>query len=493
MKMNFTTKTLICVMLLLLNVSVVAQVQSDSLNTGFRSPCQSRWTKYSNPTETYSIVRSNDRNHVVYIQEKQQNGFGIHHTFIVKDNQNSEASFSTYFVNSTGPFIFSVEIYDMRLFGDTCYFCGKYITPLFIGDNRIVVGFMGRFVTSEILSGTGSVYYCIVEKTTELSRLAMSKGSNSQLLISAIGNGYRTIVELKNYGALGWKMRRDSINSDDNIVFTDIMTIRDSLTLLAQYDCANDNLPSTNGYDNNHQKFLLDRFDLRGCYYTCSPSLSSCMAEYVMGSGENYYFHYARAPMRLFHINDSYNEFGVAFGVEEADGSDGGIRLFTFQHAWKYYNSLYYQTGQNAEIREIGNKYMTQVLFALSRDNVHPNGLITIPILGGGSNDVFWLANNTYTFNSLTQKLLGSHIDVSGHDGSFNFHLFDQGLYSLSLPTCFAKTDHQYVVIPEHRAEEYCVKWIFTDEKNMEWRTIDIEKIQLSSEIICEECNLEQE
>ena len=80
------------------------------------------------------------------------------------------------------------------------------------------------------------------------------------------------------------------------------------------------------------------------------------------------------------------------------------------------------------------------------------------------------------------------NIIPEGHDGSFNFHLFDQGLYSLSLPTCFAKTDHQYVVIPEHRAEEHCMKWEFTKEEDIEWRTADIEIIQLSSDIICEEC-----
>ena len=62
----------------------------------------------------------------------------------------------------------------------------------------------------------------------------------------------------------------EDIYTADNIVFSDIMTMRDSLTLLAQYACINNNPPFSNDYDYSHQIFLLDRFSLRGCHATHS-------------------------------------------------------------------------------------------------------------------------------------------------------------------------------------------------------------------------------
>lgn len=494
------SKVSIILVLVLLNVSAFAQPGADSANIGYRSSCQSVWTKYNNLTEKNSIVRSNNLYRVVYVLEKETGYVTNRHTFIVKRvDLSSEVAFSTFFYTPLSPNVAggSVVITDMRLYGDTCYFCGKvkYLLNEYIGGEFVpkTNGLLGWFSIPGMLNGSGSVYFHEFDTVTQLARLAISKPDASTLLVSAIGtqrpNLFPCIVEVKkinNVWENNWHI--DCVNNESGMFFSDIMTLRDSITLLAQYDCANDNLPGTNGYDNNHQVFLLDRYDLGGCYNMYHSVWSSTMVRYTMNPSEDYYFHYDKAPMRLFHINDLNNEFGVAFGVEKADGNSGGIRLFAFQNAWQYYSSLYYQTGLHAEIKEIGNKFKTDSLYVLTTDNTHTNGLIAALSLGVPY-DVTWLTDNSYTYNSLTQKFAGDHVDVSGHDGSYGFRLFDQDVLNLSLNSCFYKEIREYEVLPEHLGVRYDVKWEFGVIKKTGWITAEISHPQITTTTECKECD----
>lgn len=65
MKFVVRCQLLFFAFLIQFNLSVIAQVESDSSNMVFRSSCQSIWTKYNNLSENYSIVRSNEEDHVI--------------------------------------------------------------------------------------------------------------------------------------------------------------------------------------------------------------------------------------------------------------------------------------------------------------------------------------------------------------------------------------------------------------------------------------------
>ncbi len=482
-------------LLLLSCIPIAAQDENDSLDRVIQSYCQSEWTKYNNLTGVHSIVRSNASNHVVYVQEKEKVHGMNRHTFIVRGYTMSPwVAFSTVFndpcdLDCIGP---SVEIYDMRLFEGSCYFCGKITQPCpdFMG-NRFTDGFVGRFSMNAFLDGSGTVYYYKVDEVTQLTRLAITKVAGSVLTINAIGNMEKTrnscIVELTDSGAV-WGIRLDTINNTEKVVFSDIMAMQDSLTLLAQYACENDELPGSNSYDNSHQVFLLDRFDLRGCFYTCGSPGFHHMAFYVMATSENCFFHHDRAPMRLFHINDESDKFGVAFGVEESEENIGGVRLFLFSHAWEYDSCIYYRTDVHAEVKDIGNLFNTNKLFVLSRDNAHTNGLIAIPSLGGAAHNVTWLTNVDYTYNSLTQRIGGNDMDISCHDNFSNFHLFDQDIQLLPQESCFTKSVHQYEVLPKRHAVLDKMEWGFSKKTTFRWEVAEISMTQLSLDVICSFC-----
>ena len=218
-------------------LTAVGQEQSDSLGRSNSSSCPSTWTKYGNLAEKYSIVRSNIMNHVVYIQERTPLGGNLHTFIIRKYNQSQAMAFSTYFTTLK---IRSIIITDMRLYEDTCYFCGRVNWPE-NSSGPTSQGFVGHFVINEIIGDSGSVHYYFLDSTAYLTRLAISKTNGFPLLISAIGerhpSGMACIVELKNNGATGWTRISDTIKGVNNLVLSDIMTLRDSVTLLAQYAC----------------------------------------------------------------------------------------------------------------------------------------------------------------------------------------------------------------------------------------------------------------
>ena len=466
------------------------KAQGDSTDRDFRLSCPSTWTRYNSLTAENSIVRSNNMNHVAYMQEKETSIGNIRHTFIVRRyGQTYEMAFST---NLSQDKIHKVIVTDMRLFEDTCYFCGR-VKCQPTGSGPDTRGFVGRFVTTGMKDSSWALEYYVVDSTSRLDRLAISRANGYPLLISAIGERYFTgkpcIVELENNGSSVWKIAHDTITNADNLDFSDIMTIRDSITLLAQYACVNDNPPFSNEYDYNHQMFLLDRFSLRGCRATYI-SWPCHMALYYLGIVDGRYFHHDRTPMRLFHINDHNNEFGVAFGVEEENDIHGGVRLFTFHHAWRYDRSIYFRAGINPEIVEIGNMYKSDTLYALSKDDVHPDGVINILSMSA-SNYIYKLRSYQYpfTYNSLTQKFAGSHISISGDDNTLKFQLFDQHVYNPSWPTCFQRNVNEYETFSAGLAEGQYMGWWFSDKKDFKWEKAIVDYIQVEPTVICEECN----
>ena len=349
MKIIFKKKVWI-VFLLVLCVShyAVAQVVDTSQITWDETDplrldtCQSTWTRYSPINESSSLVRGSGYYRVVLIQ----NTVDRSHTFVVtKYSDGTERAVKTYF-NCNGC---EVDITDMRLFQGNCYFCGtiRYHADFRTGDSY-TKGIVGHFSVSLLCSGIDGIYIYVVQETSQLKRLAISRTNISNkktTLVSIIGKqdpgGNDCMVELAyDETASTWKKRIGRVvQPSEGIVFTDLLNTGDSITLLSQYKCANQEFPNGSNYDYRHQIFLLDRFGLEGCSISCNPSYLHYMMHYVMDLNDNCSYHYDEAPMRLFHLDDLNMKFGVAFGVRKTNANLGGIRLFTFHNARQYDSS----------------------------------------------------------------------------------------------------------------------------------------------------------
>jgi hypothetical protein len=480
----------------LVGMTTAAYAQADSVDNagGASRSCQSTWTSYSPLKEESSIVRSNNANHVIHTQSKDVQSGMVLHTFVIKTiTSGTEKAFTTYF-DAPDSTTYFVDVTDMRLFEDTCYFCGtkvySYLHPLGGYDKH---GIVGRFVIPHMLADTGSILFYEVKETLHLTRLAISRALGSKVLVSAIGdvayNGTACMVEMTPISIMQWKLLLDTLETPKHAFFTDIMTMRDSIRLLLQYKCNNNYPYGHNNYDNRHQLFMMDRFGLDGCHASYSSSGVYYMAHYDLIADGNFCFHYNKAPMRLCHLNDLDKQFGVAFGVEEMDGSHGGLRLFPFQHAWKYDSCIYYRTNKIVEIKDVGNLYKTATVILLSKDYAHSNGIVTMPELGTATHGVTRLYTSDYIMNSFTQKFVGSHIDISGRDGSSGLHVFDQDVTSLSLPSCFKITTQEYLRLNGQQAARLVAEWVFWGDDDFIWVKLnDVSKSDVIKTTVCEEC-----
>ena len=487
--------TLMTALAMLMSMASRAYAQEDSAYNVVRDlrACQSTWTGYSVIDEMSSIVRSNSQNHIVHTQRKNVQTGVLTHTFVIKDNTTSpERAFRTYF-NAADSTCWSVDVTDMRLFDDLCYFCGtiKHTYVNYLGE-YVTHGIIGRFEPHQILNGTGTIQCLEVEETAHLTHLAISRASESQLLVSAIGDiswtGTACMVEAVYCGGQEWNLKLDTLETPQGVIFSDIMTVRDSIRLLMQYKCNDDSPFGSNNYDYRHQLFMMDCFGQNGCYASYNTSMLYYLAHYDLALDGNYFFHYNNAPMRLGHLNDLDKQFCVAFGVEETDGVHGGLRFFPFKHQWKYDSCIYYRMGSQTEIREVGNLYRTATVMLLSKDNQHSNGVATLPMLGTATHNVTQLYTSAYAMNSFTQEFVGDYIGISGHNNYKLLQLMDQDITQLVLPSCFDKQAFQYTSLGGQQAARLVAEWKFTDVITHHSKVISYSETDLAKSIVCKKC-----
>lgn len=480
------------VLLLLISTNLYAQGNEDVL-----APCQSHWKKYSNIKEKTSIVRSDQNYRIIHTQHQDYYTGLVTHTFsILRYSSNIENYFSTTF-DATIITPYSVDITDMEIFEDICYFCGTLtrdtVEPSYIIHHQD--GIVGRFSPSAMHAGTGSLEVCTVPQTKQLSRLAISGPSQAIAQINAIGimkgNNTSCMVELRQNASNSWTGILDYLPNTPKIYFSDILSTYNSIILLSQLKCANDHFYGEDDYDLNHQKFLLDRFSLAGCHYDCSPSyVTSYMAHYELNNYEDYVFHYDEAPMALCQLE--YGLFAVAFGVNKNGSYTGGIRFFPFQNIWQYDSSIYYNTGKYAKVTEMTNRNLTFETHILSTDNNNSKGIIANPWPIAPSNMIKVITSPGPVMNSLTNKANTSILEITGHDNPSNLNILEQDADSLHLSSCLTIATKSPIIFPEKRGDQLIVEWHFIN-LNIEWKQPEIvDSGKTEAEIICKKCNQDE-
>ena len=491
---NTTTKLhrwIIAVLLLTLSTNTYAQNNEDVLG-----PCQSYWHQYNNIKEQSSIVRSDQDYRVVHTEHIDNlSGAGIHTFAILRYSSNIETYSKTSFgaIDST---YYYVNISDMEIFEDICYFCGTmthtYIDPAY--NVLAQDGIVGYFSPSSLHNGSGDVFYYRVPNTSQLTKLAISGPGQAIAQVNAIGimNDYKTacMVEIRETNLLEWKATLDYIPSSPKLYFSDILATHDSIILLSQLKCNNDHPHDYGDYDLNHQRFLLDKFSADGCYHDCYPSsVTHYMAHYHLSDNEPFNFHYNKAPMALSNLNHDY--FTLAFGVKKTNSENGGIRFFFFENIWQYIGSLFYYTGKKPQVFEMINRNYTLETYILSKDNSHTKGVITSPLLTGATNTVRFINTPGPSFNSLAQKANTAYLEITGHNTAFDLNLFEQNLDSLHTTSCLSVNTVEPIVFPSKEGALFFVSWEFLyHNKEVEWKKAEIiDKGAAESEIICKYCN----
>lgn len=161
-----------------------------------------------------------------------------------------------------------LTVNDMRIEGDSCYFCGKvtfigpvmydaYNNPVWPESDRGVVGF---FSILDFISGNVTLQYKFYNTTSEFIRLttwSYKYGQSRRLMVAAIGKlnsqPNPCVLELKNTNN-SWTESLGYINSTGE-VFSDILYNSDRLIIASYQKCNGDE--GNYQYEPNHWKFTL--------------------------------------------------------------------------------------------------------------------------------------------------------------------------------------------------------------------------------------------
>ena len=478
--------TLLLVSALFLCLPSVANAQVDDY---VPAPPISVRIQYDTIYEDNSIVRSDNSYRVVHIEHKE-NTTGINlHTFIIKEVPNgNETVFTTRF-NAHDSTQYDVYINDMELHNGECYFCGTLYLPIMdVFNHYISLGLVGHFSPQAMSVSSGVLLFNTVNNTAMLTHLAISRGDTNHVLISAVGEmeGSHTacLAEVAMGPTMMWKAKINHIPSLEKIYFSDILNNFDSITLLAQFRCNNDHTPDFGDYDHNHQVFLLDRFSLAGCSHDITPSATHYMAHYSLDN-QNYKFHHNLTPMLLCNIYET--NFGVAFGVERDEMTEGGIRYFSFSNIWQFDSSIYYKTGRSPQVIDIGSLKYTNRPFFLSWDMQNRNRIVSIPDLSDPNHFVSLLSSTSHRINSLARLRSGNYIDITGHDDNSLFNLYSQDLDMLDHSSCFGKTNRNYSIFKAINKAMLVVDWkTIKFEKDFEWNIAEVTyDIKYTANTVC--------
>ncbi len=478
--------TLLLVSALFLCLPSVANAQVDDY---VPTPPISVRIQYDTIYEDNSIVRSDNSYRVVHIEHKE-NTTGINlHTFIIKEVPNgNETVFTTRF-NAHDSTQYDVYINDMELHNGECYFCGTLYLPIMdVFNHYISLGLVGHFSPQAMSVSSGVLLFNTVNNTAMLTHLAISRGDTNHVLISAVGEmeGSHTacLAEVAMGPTMMWKAKINHIPSLEKIYFSDILNNFDSITLLAQFRCNNDHTPDFGDYDHNHQVFLLDRFSLAGCSHDITPSATHYMAHYSLDN-QNYKFHHNLTPMLLCNIYET--NFGVAFGVERDEMTEGGIRYFSFSNIWQFDSSIYYKTGRSPQVIDIGSLKYTNRPFFLSWDMQNRNRIVSIPDLSDPNHFVSLLSSTSHRINSLARLRSGNYIDITGHDDNRLFNLYSQDLDMLDRSSCFVKTNRNYSIFKAINKAMLVVDWkTIKFEKDFEWNIAEVTyNIKYTANTVC--------
>lgn len=455
--------------------------------------CNSTWSNYPSIKEERSIVRSNDRYMVVHTQYwESQNGM-LKHTFHIKRfNEPAEIFISTYF-NAQDNTEYKIDITDMEIFHDECFFCGtiyyNYTHNFFTNENERH-GFVGHFNPASLMSGSGDIKYADVDFTTSLTRLCITRNSQYDNLISVIGEmDYDHKACLAEIGIAlggGTDAYLSYIDNNPDILFSDILSNEDSVTLLAQYRCSNDITYGNEGYQMAHQIFMLDRFSRYGCHNDILPGVIHYMAHYMIDANEDCNFHYKNAPMALSNLFES--DFAVVYGVKENGSEWGGLRLFPFRHIWKYDSCIYHRTGKQVAVCDVGNLWWRGDLLMLSRDNNHPLGIVSFLSLPDDLGQVTKMTASGQLFNSVSKISNTTDAVISGHNGTFNYNLYEQAFpYSLR-PSCYNIEYCNYSVFPEREGALLLTEWKSIPDLKIDWVKAETQKVEAAPDTVCIKC-----
>lgn len=328
--------------------------------------------QYSSRNGTRVITRASDDNayHVTCGYGSDNRSF-----FIVKNSSATKSFYTSAPINHFVPVInnHGFEIYDMVIYGDTCWFCGSYwyetgeTGQTIFGEVFWVIehkGFVGRFNVSEAINGSGTFYATTIDPSYEITHIA---ASDSTVLV--LGN------QFEGYGQFAVEMGLPSSGTSDvsrvtppyqNEVFMDVTYTGDKYVILSRFS------------DSAPFMYFQYRFGLR---YFKSHHLINIDTMYIYDTWQLLNYEGWFTGMDPIHLSATHVGDGVAISYVEIDrynpSNTNNGHLYNIKINSKGAATLYAflssDTTRYTKIKDVG---FGMPAYGNTSSNYGPDGLI---------------------------------------------------------------------------------------------------------------------
>lgn len=372
-------------------------------------------------------------------------------------------------VDAIGDITYSLN--DMRIMGDTCYFCGHRTInnglPQYDVDGNIVAtatqidGMIGWFSIADMETGSVDVRTSVLSSIESLNRMAVRRGINRpgvdcDIVVSAIGrltNGNRAFVaEVCHYPSSGWQVTVSGSNAgDNNEVFSDIISSSNS-TLIASM------VP-----DDNEGSWVMNLHEsLRGHYYSeyAQPAIPEVLISHDFASvSGGWGWHSLNSEIRMCYSRS--NDVIVAYASQnQADGTEGIIYVDNSTSVPPRLVSSH----SNARVQEIQGLSDSRHLGILLKNSQYNNGcLYHCPLVALTSAVVNVFSNQSIKLQSLSQ--VGNTTYAAAGFNTLDTRISNLWKNpSIRIPSGCLETDHEQII---------SLGWYTTDKVSFDWNVLD--------------------
>lgn len=441
------------------------------------------------------IVRNHNGDNLIVHHLSSSDPY-VHHFAYQREDETALSEISLRLGGLAGDVDTAYSVLDMRVLGDTCYFCGNqmvtYGRPMYDINGNIISeasasnGILGYFSIAEMLEGNPHVNIVVIDKSKRLTRLAVRRQSPSspvsyRVLVAAVGvnqGDTSCVVEARLADDGSWSMMLSTPQSPYHTDrFTDIITTSRSI-LVSGISSAT---PSSAGLNWNvtlHEapaegfgvRFGLTGVDEHPMYYDFSST--DC------GWG----WHADDAEVRMCEIEN--DTFALSFGSVNRNTDASGIVVAQFSR-YDVMSKLHAITSSpHPKVRDMAYSPRHNVLGVLAFNDVYTHGGVFLtPISSPAQAHVF--RGSGMRLWSLAHYTRGTII-AGGHEVmSTRVACLWQDPITLSTPHCAEVDDCEWNSCEAVGAMKDACKWDSSTPANAVWTPYAATSVEVNQSFGC--------
>ena len=242
-----------------------------------------------------------------------------------------------------------LSIYDMQVYGDSCYVCGEALIDQGAQDGSVLeprlysYGFVGRMGMADTVGGAWRVDYMFVYEVERLLQMDVfhpDEGySGFKLLIVATGEmddatKPSCLVEIKERADQGWEYSVMQTKKTGE-VFTDVLARGNDLFVSSHVDCGEDPDDVEHWFHYVHHtwgKGFRDEYLLTGVFWEDAVKVDNRNLSPTPGG---WGWHRSATTMRMCLLDDG--KFCLSYAVENRATGEKGVIFYPLRDSYMWY------------------------------------------------------------------------------------------------------------------------------------------------------------